>query len=160
MVQRVEQGNGRKDRYVMLSPRLLELRRAYWVVVRPKLWLVPGDIPDQPISTGAVEAPCQKAHRASGIRGPITPHSLRQAFVTHSLESGTDVRRIHLLVGRRSLATTSRYLNVATGEVCATTSPVDLLPRLDPPRLDLLTRTTAELAICRASASWRMVDFA
>jgi integrase/recombinase XerD len=133
MMLRVEQGKGRKDRYVMLSPRLLEVLRAYWMVVRPKQWLFPGDIPEQPISKGAVEAACQKAHRASGISKPITPHSLRHAFATHLLESGTDVRRIQLLMGHRSLATTSRYLKVATSEVCATISPLDLLPRLDLP---------------------------
>jgi integrase/recombinase XerD len=133
MMLRVEQGKGRKDRYVMLSPRLLEVLRAYWMVARPKQWLFPGDIPEQPISKGAVEAACQKAHRASGISKPITPHSLRHAFATHLLESGTDVRRIQLLMGHRSLATTSRYLKVATSEVCATISPLDLLPRLDLP---------------------------
>jgi site-specific recombinase XerD len=132
MTLRVEQGKGRKDRYVMLSPRLLDALRAYWRIVRPRTWLFPGDAPDQPISKGAVEAACQKAHRASGITKPITPHSLRHAFATHLLEAGTDVRRIQLLLGHRSLATTSRYLKVATSEVCATTSPLDLLPAVEP----------------------------
>ena len=133
MVLRVEQGKGRKDRYVMLSPRLLDALRAYWRVARPKAWLFPGDIPGQPITTGAVEQACQKAHRAAGIAKPITPHSLRHAFATHLLEAGTDVRRIQLLLGHRSLATTSRYLKVATSTVCATVSPFDLLPRAEAP---------------------------
>ncbi len=133
MVVRVDQGKGRKDRYVMLSPRLLEVLRAYWKVARPKLWLFPGEVPGQPITKDAVELACQKARRASGIAKPVTPHSLRHAFATHLLEAGTDVRRIQLLMGHRSLATTSRYLKVATSEVCATTSPLDLLPRLDLP---------------------------
>jgi integrase/recombinase XerD len=128
MVLRVEQGKGRKDRYVMLSPRLLEVLRSYWKVGRPRTWLFPGDAPDQPITKGAVEAACQKAHRASGITKPITPHSLRHAFATHLLETGTDVRTIQLLLGHRSLATTSRYLKVATSTVCATASPFDWLP--------------------------------
>lgn len=133
MVMRVEQGKGRKDRYVMLSPRLLEALRAYWKVARPTLWLFPGEVPGQPITKDAVELACQKARRASGIVKPITPHSLRHAFATHLLEAGTDVRRIQLLMGHRSLTTTSRYLKVATSELCATTSPLDLLPKLDLP---------------------------
>ena len=133
MVLRVDQGKNRKDRYVMLSPRLLDELRVYWKAVRPTTWLFPGDIPGQPISKGAVELACQKAHRAAGIHKPITPHSLRHAFATHLLESGTDVRRIQLLLGHRSLATTSRYLKIATSTVCATISPLDLLPRIEPP---------------------------
>ena len=132
MVVRVDQGKGRRDRYVMLSPRLLEVLREYWKVVRPKTWLFPGDIPGQPITRFAVERACQKAHRAAGIAKPITPHSLRHAFATHLLEAGNDVRRIQLLLGHRSLATTSRYLKIATSTVCATTSPLDLLPEVPP----------------------------
>lgn len=133
MMLRVDQGKARKDRYVMLSPRLLEELRAYWKAVRPTLWLFPGDLPGKPITRSAVEQACQRAHRASGIKKPLTPHSLRHAFATHLLESGTDVRTIQLLLGHRSLATTSRYLKVATTTVCATTSPFDLLPKVEPP---------------------------
>ncbi len=132
MVVRVEQGKGQKDRYVMLSPRLLELLRDWWRVEKPKPWLFPGDIAGQHISKDAVEQACQKAHRRSGIPKPITPHSLRHAFAVHLLESGTDVRTIQLLLGHRSLATTARYLRIATSKVCATTSPFDLLPCLIP----------------------------
>ena len=132
MMIRVDQGKGRKDRYVMLSPQLLEILRAYWQATHPKQWLFPGDILGRPITTGAVEQACQKARRVSGIKKPITPHSLRHGFATHLLEAGTDVRKIQLLMGHRSLATTARYLRVATTTVCATTSPFDLLPRPEP----------------------------
>jgi integrase/recombinase XerD len=128
MVIRVERGKGQKDRYVMLSPVLLGTLRRYWRTVRPKAWLFPGDLRHQPISRSAVEAACRKAHPRCGIAKPITPHSLRHAFAVHLLESGTDVRTIQLLLGHRSLATTARYLRVATSKVCATTSPLDLLP--------------------------------
>lgn len=133
MMLRVDQGKVRKDRFVMLSPRLLDELRAYWKAVHPTLWLFPGDRPGQPITRYAVELACRKAQRASGISKPITPHSLRHAFATHLLESGADLRTIQLLLGHRSLATTSRYLKVSTTTVCATTSPFDLLPRITPP---------------------------
>jgi integrase/recombinase XerD len=128
MVIRVEQGKGQKDRYVMLSPQLLETLRAYWRAARPSGWLFEGDIVGKPIDRSAVEQACQKARRLSGIRKPITPHLLRHAFAVHLLESGTDIRTIQLLLGHRSLATTSRYLRIATSKVCSTTSPLDLLP--------------------------------
>jgi len=133
MVLRVEQGKGHKDRFVMLSPKLLEILRAWWRVKRPSYWLFPGDRPGRPITRSTVEEACQQARRLSSIPKPITPHSLRHAFAVHLLESGTDLRRIQLLLGHRSLATTARYLRIATSTVCATTSPLDLLPRLCPP---------------------------
>ena len=128
MVIRVEQGKGQKDRYVMLSPKLLETLRSYWRAVRPKGWLFEGDVSGQPINRSSVELACQKARRLSRIRKPITPHSLRHGFAVHLLESGTDVRTIQLLLGHRSLATTARYLRIATSKVCSTSSPLDLLP--------------------------------
>ena len=129
MVIRVEQGKGQRDRYVMLSPRLLEILRDWWRLAQPKPWLFPGPIPGRHITTGSVELACQEAHRAARIPKPITPHSMRHAFSVHLLERGTDVRTIQLLLGHRSLATTARYLRIATNKVCSTTSPFDLLPQ-------------------------------
>ena len=77
MVIRVEQGKGQKDRYVMLSPKLLQILRSWWPVNKPKQWLFPGDQVDGHISRQAVEEACQKAHRICRISKPITPHSLR-----------------------------------------------------------------------------------
>ena len=130
MVIRIEQGKGRKDRYVMLSPKLLEVLSDYWWAVRPKVWLFPGDIPGQPITRHSVEKVCQAAHQRSGLSKPVTPHSLRHAFAVHLLESGADLRTIQLLLGHSSLNTTARYLRIATSKVCATTSPLDLLPQI------------------------------
>ena len=113
---------GQKDRYVALSPKLLETPRSRRAV-RPKGWLFAGDVPGQPINRSSVEHACQKARRLSGIRKPITPHSLRHGFAVHLLESGTDVRTIQLLLGHRSLATTARYLRIATSKVCSTQVP-------------------------------------
>jgi integrase/recombinase XerD len=129
MVIRVDQGKGQKDRYVMLSPRLLEILRDWWRLAKPKPWLFPGNIPGRHITTGTVELACQEAHRAARIPKPITPHSMRHAFSVHLLERGTDVRTIQLLLGHRSLATTARYLRIAANKVCSTTSPFDLLPQ-------------------------------
>ena len=129
MVIRVEQGKGQKDRYTMLSPKLLEILRAWWLIERPKDWLFPGEFPGQHIGQLAVELQCQKARLISKIPKPITPHSLRHAFACHLLEQGTDVRKIQLLLGHRSLATTAKYLRMTTSKVCSTSSPLDLLPR-------------------------------
>src|ERR1700730_1666388 len=92
MVIRVEQGKGQRDRYVMLSPRLLDILRDWWRLEKPKPWLFPGDIPGRHIGRSAVELACREARQVSRISKPITPHSMRHAFAVHLLESGTDVR--------------------------------------------------------------------
>ena len=125
MVIRVAQGKGHKDRYVMLSPKLLDTLRNYWRIVRPKEWLFPGYL-DRPITRHAVGVACREAQRRSGLAKPVTPHSLRHAFAVHLLEAGTDVRTIQLLLGHRGLATTAKYLRIAASKVCAATSPLDL----------------------------------
>jgi integrase/recombinase XerD len=135
MVIRVELGKGRKDRYVMLSPRLLELLRDYWRQTRPWPWLFPGAQPDQPISHLTVEQACREARERSGLRKPVTPHSLRHAFAVHLLEAGADLRTIQLLLGHSSLRTTALYLHIAAIKVCATASPLDALNHLSSPAL-------------------------
>jgi integrase/recombinase XerD len=106
MVIRVEAGKGRKDRYVMLSSKLLDILRAYWRKARPQYWLFPGDLPGQPISTS--EFVCRRVREQAAITKPVTPHSLRHALAVHLLESGADVRTIQLLLGHRILSTTAR----------------------------------------------------
>ena len=129
MVIRVEQGKGRIDRYVMLSPKLLQILRDWWRVDRPQRWLFAGDQVDKHIGRCTIGEACQKARRRCRISKPITPHSLRHAFAVHLLESGTDVRTIQLLLGHCSLATTATYLRIANTKVCSTKSPLDLLPK-------------------------------
>ena len=138
MVLRVEQGKGQKDRYVMLSPKLLDILRDWWRVRHPRRWLFPGGDPDTPITAHAVNRACQLAQRRSGLHKPITPHSLRHAFAVHLLEAGADVRTIQLLLGHRSLTTTAQYLCLASNKICATTSPLDLLPRPASPAVGLV----------------------
>jgi len=128
MVIRVCQGKGQKDRYVMLSPKLLTLLRAWWQAARPRHWLFPGPIATRPLSRVAVERACQRARRRGHVTKPVTPHALRHAFAVHLLEAGTDLRTIQLLLGHRSLSTTAKYLHIATLKICATTSPLDALP--------------------------------
>jgi integrase/recombinase XerD len=129
MVIRVEQGKGRIDRYVMLSPKLLHILRDWWRVHRPRGWLFPGDKVGSHIGKCTIDEACQKARRRCRIPKPITPHSLRHAFAVHLLESGTDVRTIQLLLGHCSLSTTATYLRIANTKVCSTKSPLDLLPK-------------------------------
>lgn len=136
MVIHVEDGKGRKDRYVMLSPVLLEMLREYWRRVRPKEWLFPGRNPEKPISPLVIDLACRAARRKCDIAKPVTPHSLRHAFAVHLLESGADLRTIQLLLGHRNLSTTARYLRLATSKVCATPSPLDSLKSILPSRAE------------------------
>ena len=129
MMIRVEHGKGAKDRYVMLSPRLLETLRVWWRTKRPAHWLFPGRWESEPITRHAVEKACKQAHERSGIHKPISPHSFRHAFAVHMLENGAGVRVIQLLMGHRSLSTTANYLRIAATKVCSASSPLDLLPR-------------------------------
>jgi site-specific recombinase XerD len=129
MVIRVRQAKGRKDRYVMLSPRLLTLLREYWKAARPADWLFPGDVPGQPISGKAVYMVCVQAARTAGLGKHVTVHTLRHSFATHLLEAGTDLRTIQVLLGHRKLETTAIYTHVSPAAVQATRSPLD---RIDP----------------------------
>jgi site-specific recombinase XerD len=128
MVLRIAEGKGGKERLVMLSPKLLDLLRAYWKAEHPRSnWLFPGRDPGQHISIRSVQLACQTAREAAGIGKHITMHTLRHSFATHLLEAGTNLCTIKLLLGHRSLSTTARYLHVATSTVCAVPSPFDRL---------------------------------
>ena len=128
MVLRVRQGKGQHDRYVMLSPKLLPLLRQYWQQDKPRPWLFPGHPRTRPITTRAVYNICRDAGQAAHLPKAIHPHVLRHCFATHLLEAGVDLRRIQLLLGHRSLRTTSRYLHVTPQALHATPSPLDALP--------------------------------
>jgi site-specific recombinase XerD len=127
MVLRVRQGKGRKDRNVMLSPRLLALLRAYWKVARPTEWLFPGGVPGRPITVGSVHRICVQAAQAAGLGKHVTITTLRHSFATHLLEAGTDIRTIQILLGHRNLKTTAVYAHIAPTAVEATRSPLDRL---------------------------------
>lgn len=127
MVVRVRQGKGKKDRYVPLSPKLLEALRRYWKAVRPKTWLFEGAQVGHPITRSAVERWFSPACEKAGISKLVTPHTLRHSFATHLLEAGTDLRTIQILLGHRSLGTTAVYLHVAANAPQLTKSCADLL---------------------------------
>jgi integrase/recombinase XerD len=127
MVIRVSQGKGRKDRYVMLSPKLLEVLRAYWKAYRPTEWLFPGKDRSRPLLRQTVHEGCQRIARRAGLTKRVTVHSLRHSFATHLLEAGVDIRTIQTLLGHRNLRTTALYTYVSMDRVVATKSPLDLL---------------------------------
>jgi site-specific recombinase XerD len=129
---RVDQGKGRKDRYVMLSEPLLETLRDYWREKRPAPWLFPGQDPSRPLTRESVEKLFAQAKEKAGIRKHVHPHSLRHAFATHLLERGVNIRVIQRLLGHRSLRSTEIYTHVAESCVRDTRSPLDdLLPKVD-----------------------------
>ncbi len=127
MLIRVEQGKGAKDRYVMLSPQLLQILRAYWRLVRPEKWLFPGQNPAEPVRVATLQEACRQAARQAELSKPVTVHTLRHSFATHLLEAGTDIRIIQVLLGHARLSTTARYTQVATHLISETTSPLDRL---------------------------------
>src|SRR5712691_13102541 len=130
MLIRVEQGKGRKDRYVMLSPQLLELLRAWYKAERPRGWLFPGGrSPVQSLTTRQLTRACHEAAQAAGIEKRVSPHTLRHSFATHLLEHNVDIRVIQALLGHVKLDTTARYAQVATKVICEVTSPLDRLVR-------------------------------
>lgn len=130
MTIKVAQGKGRKDRYVMLSPKLLVILRTYWKIARPSVWLFPGQDQSQPLSPNTVRQVCRWAYRAAGLKKKVTPHTLRHSFATHLLEAGTDLRTIQVLLGHKSPVATARYTHIAITNVSKTSSPLDSLPDL------------------------------
>jgi integrase/recombinase XerD len=125
MVIRVEQGKGRKDRYVMLSPHLLELLRAWYKVARPQGWLFPGQNPVNPMTTRQLTRACHAAAHMAEIGKRVSPHTLRHSFATHLLEQNIDIRVIQVLLGHAKLDTTALYTRVATKTIREIMSPLD-----------------------------------
>jgi site-specific recombinase XerD len=132
MVVHVKGGKGRKDRDVMLSPKLEEELERYLSGLRqqPDIWLFPGNrwhTGKNPITTKVIWSACRLAARRAGLGDEIHPHTLRHCFATHLLESGTDLRTIQLLLGHRDLEETTLYLHLSNPRLNATVSPLDKL---------------------------------
>ena len=131
MLIHVDEGKGRKDRKVMLSPDLLDLLRDYWCEARPEGWLFPGKPKINPVSSRQLNRAFNSAKHLVGITKPATLHTLRHSFATHLMEAGTDVRVIQVLLGHAKLSTTARYTQVATKTIRDTPSPFEALKQLN-----------------------------
>jgi integrase/recombinase XerD len=127
MMLRVEQGKGQRDRYVMLSPQLLELLRDWWRAARPPVWLFPGQNPINPITPRQLNRAVTAAKDLAGISKRVSPHTLRHSFATHLLEQGVDIRVIQVLLGHAKLETTALYTRVAVNTVRDIKSPLERL---------------------------------
>lgn len=130
---RVKEGKGKKDRYVMLSKRLLATLRSYWAASDPKphIYFFPGKNPEKPLHPRSVQLIIEQAGKKAGIRKKVTPHILRHSFGTHLLEDGRNIRGVQLLLGHRNLSTTAIYTHVAKNFINETPSPLDTLDDTD-----------------------------
>jgi site-specific recombinase XerD len=127
MLIRVEQGKGHKDRYTILSPRLLDGLRTYWIAERPKHWLFPGDDPDRPLNESTPQRIYNQARQRAGIQKRGGIHTLRHCFATHLLEMGVDLPTIQALMGHTSITTTMRYIKLRQHHFTSNPGKFDLL---------------------------------
>ena len=132
MVVHIQGGKGRKDRDVMLSPKLLKELRKHWrrLKRKPSVWLFPGNrhhSSDKPISTKVVWQACKGAAQRAGVKKHVHPHTLRHCFATHLLDQGADLRSIQMLLGHNDLEQTTIYLHISERRLNATASPLDSL---------------------------------
>jgi len=130
MIIRIRGGKGRKDREVMLSPKLLDELRDHWRRHKPKEWLFPGGRwhnSTRPITTKVAWHACRQAAKRAGLEKKVHPHILRHCFATHLLEAGADLRTIQMLLGHSDLEETTIYLHVSKRQLNATPSPLDSL---------------------------------
>ena len=127
MMIRVDDGKGQKDRFTILSERLLVELRLYWKKCRPLSYFFHGQYLNRPMDRSAAYHIYEKAKDKAGIKKGGGIHALRHAFATHLLEAGVDPRTIQVLMGHRSLSSTMRYMKVTRKKLLSTKSPLDLL---------------------------------
>jgi len=127
MLIRVDQGKGHKDRYTLLSPRLLDALRDYWREDRPQRWLFPNAKGTGPLPIGTAQKVFYAAKERAGIQHGHGIHTLRHSFATHLMEAGVPLPVIQRLMGHASLATTAKYLHVTSKHLSSFRSPLDLL---------------------------------
>jgi len=133
MTLRVEQGKGRKDRYAMLPPVLLERLRAWWRLAHsqgkmlPGGWLFPGLNPVESLTTRQLNRAIHIAAATAKIDKRVTMHTLRHSFATHLLEQKVDIRVIQVMLGHKKLETTVVYTHVATELLREVVSPLEMM---------------------------------
>lgn len=127
MMIRIEQGKGRKDRYTILSERLLKELRIYWRMYRPSSWLFYSTRREKPLTDRSAQRIYYHAKDEAGIQKGKGIHTLRHCFATHLLEAGVDLRVIQMLMGHKSILTTMGYLQVTRKHLSSAQSPLDLL---------------------------------
>jgi len=127
MMLKVVGGKGNKDRYTLLSPRLLEELKSYWKMYHPYKWLFNGKHPNTQISESSIQKAYNQAVNKACIKKGRGIHTLRHCFATHLLEMGVDLRTLQMLMGHSSIKTTEVYLHVTRKHLSSIKSPFDLL---------------------------------
>jgi site-specific recombinase XerD len=123
----VQQAKGKKDRYVNLSPILLDILRKYIQEYkpRPRIYLFESEQTLTSYPTRTVQQIFSNAKLKAGIRKEVGIHSLRHSLATHLLDKGTDIRYIKDLLGHFNIKTTERYLHVSKKQLVNIISPFD-----------------------------------
>jgi len=134
MQLKINGGKGGEDRYVPISPRLLQELRTYWKLDRPSNYLFPGKTADVPLSSATVQKACKLAAAQARITKTVTPHTLRHSYATGLSEAGVDLMAISRLLGHSSFLTTMVYLHCRSQHFNSAPSPIDWLPTRQCPR--------------------------
>jgi integrase/recombinase XerD len=135
MLIKVEHAKGGRERYSVLSRRLLEELRHYYKTCKPHPYLFPSSFKNrenQPLTYPSIRSIYEEARKKAGIKKGSGIHTLRHSFATHLLEAGYDLRRIQVLLGHTRLSTAMIYLHVSRATLSKIPSPLDLF---DPQRV-------------------------
>jgi integrase/recombinase XerD len=119
-------GKGGKQRYTLLSQKLLPELRQYYKTYRPEILLFPSHRKGKPLTYETIRSVYEKARKKAGVNRGAGVHTLRHSFATHLLEAGYDIRKIQVLLGHSRLTTTMIYLHVSRETLAKIPSPLDL----------------------------------